>query len=117
MSRGATQLAPRRVRAAAETFRDTIDASRAQLGTAFAPLLDGLERFVDDVSRAVAPTSDRSLLTRADAAKRLGISRNTFDLHVRAGRLPPVIIPSGRGIAPLKRWDPEILDRFVAQHS
>lgn len=106
-----------RVRAAAAELHDVIDPLRSQLGAAFTALLDGLDRFADEVARAAVPAADRALLTRKQAAKRLGIGLNTFDLHVRAGRLPPVTIPSAQGTAPLKRWAPETLDRFVSQHS
>ena len=112
-----SNIAPRRVRAAADTFHDVIEQQRGQLGAAFAPLLDGLDRFVDDVARAVGPASTPELLDRRKAAKRLGISPNTFDIHVRAGRLPPVLIPSAQGTTLIKRWHPDVLDRFIALHS
>lgn len=61
---------------------------------------------------SVPPTTTKpeaELLTPAQAAKRLGISPRTLWRYQHAGRISPVLLPSGH-----RRFRPADLDRLAA---
>lgn len=55
----------------------------------------------------------RTLYTTNEAVAILGITRRTLERYVKAKRIQPVRLPSGRGVRTIPRYTKESLDALV----
>jgi len=69
------------------------------------------------VLRAMSATQEADdLLTTAEAAKKLGISRRYLYYLIQRGLLATIRLPSEGGSKPEHRVEPSEIERFKAEH-
>lgn len=97
----------------AKRIRDDI-RSESPIAQVITVLPERVETPIEDIVGKVVEARERPLLSPAEVASRLGVSRDVVYDHIRSGDLATIRI--GTGKRQLHRIAPDELDRFLDQN-